>query len=124
MKIKTAIGKSLLMTLALAAAIATTFMAGCATKNDTISQAEKMDKTKPGIAEIKAIAEEGFIYGLPIVMNYAVMYEYAVDKQLRPVQGAVQPDQQRSPRLHLQGYGGHHAQQRYAVFHAVAGPAG
>src|SRR5712664_3481115 len=34
----------------------------------------------PGIIEAKAIAEEGFIYGLPIVMNYAVMYEYAVDK--------------------------------------------
>src|SRR5437762_5044916 len=31
-------------------------------------------------AETKAIAQEGFIYGLPIVMNYAVMYEYAVDK--------------------------------------------
>src|SRR5947207_9228180 len=31
-------------------------------------------------AETKSIAEEGFIYGLPIVMNYAVMYEYAVDK--------------------------------------------
>src|SRR5436305_9643493 len=31
-------------------------------------------------AETKAIAEEGFIYGLPIVMNYAVMYEYAVDQ--------------------------------------------
>jgi hypothetical protein len=31
-------------------------------------------------AETKAIAEEGFIYGLPIVMNYAVMYEYCVDK--------------------------------------------
>jgi hypothetical protein len=30
-------------------------------------------------AQTKAIAEEGFIYGLPIVMNYAVMYEYAVD---------------------------------------------
>src|SRR5437667_3162029 len=30
-------------------------------------------------AEAKAIAEEGFIYGLPIVMNYAVMYEFAVD---------------------------------------------
>src|SRR6195256_5852793 len=30
--------------------------------------------------ETKAIAEEGFIYGLPIVMNYAVMYEYAVDR--------------------------------------------
>src|SRR4051794_21093314 len=34
----------------------------------------------PGILEAKAIAEEGFIYGLPIVMNYAVMYEFAVDR--------------------------------------------
>ncbi|WP_247390029.1 MULTISPECIES: DUF1254 domain-containing protein [unclassified Bradyrhizobium] len=34
----------------------------------------------PDIHEAKAIAEEGFIYGLPIVMNYAVMYEYAVDE--------------------------------------------
>lgn len=31
-------------------------------------------------AEAKAIAEEGFIYGLPLVMNYAVMQEFAVDK--------------------------------------------
>jgi hypothetical protein len=31
-------------------------------------------------AETKMIAEEGFIYGLPIVMNYAVMYEYAIDR--------------------------------------------
>ena len=30
--------------------------------------------------QFKAIAEGGFIYGLPLVMNYAVMYEYAVDK--------------------------------------------
>jgi hypothetical protein len=28
----------------------------------------------------KDIPEAGFIYGLPIVMNYAVMYEYAVDR--------------------------------------------
>jgi len=34
----------------------------------------------PSLAEAKAIAEEGFVYGLPIVMNYAVMYEYAVDE--------------------------------------------
>jgi hypothetical protein len=33
----------------------------------------------PGILEAKAIAEEGFIFGLPLVMNYAVMYEFAVD---------------------------------------------
>ena len=74
-------------------------------------------------AEAKSIAEEGFIYGLPIVMNYAVMYEFAVDKKSRPVQGAVQRDQQRAPRLHLQGHGRRHAQQRHALFDALAGPA-
>ncbi len=35
----------------------------------------------PGIIEAKNIAEEGFIYGLPIVMNYAVMYSYAIDRK-------------------------------------------
>jgi hypothetical protein len=34
----------------------------------------------PSILEAKAIAEEGFVYGLPLVMNYAVMYEIAVDR--------------------------------------------
>ena len=29
--------------------------------------------------QFKALAEEGFIYGLPLVMNYAIMNEYAVD---------------------------------------------
>jgi hypothetical protein len=32
------------------------------------------------LAETKTLAEEGFIYGLPIVMNYGIMYEYCVDK--------------------------------------------
>src|SRR4029453_14610516 len=58
-------------------------LAGCERKDDAISKAEKKDVTKgiaaPGIAETKAIAEEGFIYGLPLVMNYAGMYEFAVD---------------------------------------------
>jgi len=35
---------------------------------------------RPGFLKAKDIAEAGFIYGLPIVMNYAVMYEYAVDR--------------------------------------------
>jgi hypothetical protein len=41
------------------------------------------------------IAEAGFIYGLQIVMNYAVMYEYAVDRN-SAVQGAIQSDQERA----------------------------
>jgi hypothetical protein len=75
----TTIGK-----LATATAITLTLLAGCDKKGDPVSAAEQADKTvgivTPGIEETKAIAEEGFIYGLPIVMNYAVMYEYAVDK--------------------------------------------
>jgi hypothetical protein len=79
--------------LALAAALA---LAGCGKKDDPINQAAKAPATpaasaagaasgpakdgRPGIAEVKAIAEEAFIYGLPIVMNYAVMYEFAIDK--------------------------------------------
>jgi hypothetical protein len=59
-------------------------MSGCGKQNDTIAQTEKKEiatgVAAPGIAETKAIAEEGFIYGLPIVMNYAVMYEYAVSR--------------------------------------------
>ena len=52
----------------------------CAASDDAISNAGKTEQHRPGIAETKAIAEEGFVYGLPIVMNYAVMYEYAVDR--------------------------------------------
>ena len=55
-------------------------LTGCAKKDDAIANAEKSEKGRPSIEETKAIAEEGFIYGLPIVMNYTVMYEYAVDR--------------------------------------------
>jgi hypothetical protein len=65
------------------AIFAITLLTGCANKGDAISVAEQADKkvgiAAPGIVETKAIAEEGFIYGLPIVMNYAVMYAFAVN---------------------------------------------
>jgi len=68
---------------AIAAVIGAALLVGCDKKNDSITQAEKQDVAHgvpaPGIEETKAIAEEAFIYGLPLVMNYAVMYEYAVD---------------------------------------------
>ena len=64
--------------------VGSTLFAGCASKNDPITQADKADVAKgvpaPSLEQTKAIAEEGFIYGLPLVMNYAVMHEYAVDK--------------------------------------------
>jgi hypothetical protein len=66
--------------VALATASVAVLLFFCTASGDAISNAEKAEQHKPGIAETKAIAEEGFIYGLPIVMNYAVMYEYAVDR--------------------------------------------
>lgn len=38
------------------------------------------DAAHPGFFAAKDIAEAGFIFGLPIVMNYAVMYDYAVNR--------------------------------------------
>ena len=62
---------------AMAAVVASIVLVGCDKKNDSVAQAEKKEVAQgvpvPGIEETKAIAEEGFIYGLPIVMNYAVM---------------------------------------------------
>lgn len=59
-------------------------LTGCDKKGDPIVAAQQADQTAgieaPGISETKAIAEEAFIYGLPIVMNYAIMNEYCVNK--------------------------------------------
>ena len=48
------------------------------TKSPRVSAQTSADR--PGFFKAKDMAEAGFIYGLPIVMNYAVMYEYAVDR--------------------------------------------
>jgi len=72
--------KRILFGAALAAAIVAASFTSYGAEKDAISQAEKSEKHPPGILETKAIAEEGFIYGLPIVMNYAVMYDFCVDK--------------------------------------------
>jgi hypothetical protein len=40
----------------------------------------QVNADRPGSFKAKDVAEAGFIFGLPIVMNYGVMYEYAVDR--------------------------------------------
>lgn len=35
---------------------------------------------RPGFFRARDIAEAGYIYGMPLVMNYGVMYEYIIDK--------------------------------------------
>ena len=66
--------------LSFVAIVATSLFSGCANKNDAVAQAEKHEKSRPDFPETRRIAEEGFIYGLPLVMNYAVNYEFWVDK--------------------------------------------
>ena len=64
-------------------ALAATLIAGCAASDAPVDQAERKDApagvASSSIADTRAIAEEGFIFGLPLVMNYAVMNEFAVD---------------------------------------------
>src|SRR5262245_32403488 len=67
--------KSKFYTGALCGAMVLALLAGGGTRHEALAQAEK-----PGFFEGKAIAEAGFIYGLPIVMNYAVLYEYVIDR--------------------------------------------
>jgi hypothetical protein len=61
----------------------TALISGCQNKNDAVTQAEKADKINgvavPSIEETKQIAQDGFIYGLPLVMNYVSCYELFVD---------------------------------------------
>ena len=93
---KTKRTKRTIATGLLAGTVALMLLAGCDTKNDSVSQAKQDAKradtaaasatTTPvaeadglTIEQFKALAEEGFIYGLPLVMNYAIMNEYAVD---------------------------------------------
>jgi hypothetical protein len=64
--------RDLLRSAALAAITATTAQSVPANAQPTAD--------RPGFFKAKDIAEAGFIYGLSIVMNYAVMYEYSVDR--------------------------------------------
>jgi hypothetical protein len=64
--------------------VSATLLGSCEKKSDPISKAAKEEQqagvSAPSIEEIKQIAEEGFIYGLPLVMSYTANYEFWIDK--------------------------------------------
>jgi hypothetical protein len=64
--------RDLLRSAALGAFIGPTALSGHALAQTT--------HNRPGFFKAKDIAEAGFIYGLPIVMNYGVMYDFVIDK--------------------------------------------
>jgi hypothetical protein len=78
---------------ALALASTLLLLTGCEKKSDPINQAEHADKKAdipaPSIEEVKAIAEEGFIYGLPLVMGYTANYEFWIGKDSGQYKGPL-----------------------------------
>jgi hypothetical protein len=58
---------------------ALTAIAGITTRSAPLLAQTSADR--PGFFKAKDVAEAGFIFGLPIVMNYGVMYEYAIDRK-------------------------------------------
>ena len=75
----------------------------------------------PSLLEAKDIAEEGFIYGLPLVMNYAVMQEFAVDKNSGQFKAPFNEINNHAPCRHPGGHGSHHAEQRHPLLDSLAG---
>jgi hypothetical protein len=66
----------------------TTTLTNCTYKNDSISLAEKDKVTPPGIEQTKAIAEEAYIYGFPMIAAYKALYQFNVDKASGQYKGA------------------------------------
>jgi hypothetical protein len=64
--------RDLLRSAALGAFVGPTALSGLALAQTT--------HNRPGFFKAKDIAEAGFIYGLPIVMNYGAMYDFVIDK--------------------------------------------
>jgi hypothetical protein len=71
----------LLINGALTLGMAVNFLTGCATKNDSIANAEKTGKSRPSIAETKNIAEQAYIYGFPMIAAYKAMYQFNINKE-------------------------------------------
>jgi hypothetical protein len=65
----------------------TGLLSACATGKDPISAAEKADKTRPDFAQTRAIAEEAYIYGFPMIAAYKAMYEFNVNKSSSQYKG-------------------------------------
>ena len=91
--------------------------------NASFVQAATGAVAPPSIAETKAIAEEGFIYGLPLVMNYAVMNEFAVDTKSSQFKAPFNEINNEHRVCYLRRHGGHHAEQRHALLDSLAGSA-
>lgn len=75
--------KHSMLKVAVSVLAATVLVAACG-KNDTVTQAAKQEAKAgvpaPSVAEVKAIAEEAYVYAFPMIAGYKALYEFNVDK--------------------------------------------
>ena len=91
-------------------------VAGCGKKDDPIAKAEKKDADKPGVVAIKDTVKEAYIYGFPMLMNYAVMREYFVDRNSGQYKAPFNTIYNEARVFTSEGHRDRHAEQRYALF--------
>jgi hypothetical protein len=73
---------------ALAIVMTATFLTGCTTSHDAISNAEKIGSVQPSIAETKDIAGQAYIYGFPMIAAYKAMYQFNINQNSGQYKGA------------------------------------
>ena len=83
----------------------------------SIPAAAETSADRPGFLKAKDIAEAGFIFGLPIVMNYGVMYEYAVDPNSSQFKAPFNQTKNEPNVFTLQGHRRRKPEQRHAHWH-------
>ena len=44
------------------------------------SLSQQPQQSALAVRELQAVAEEAYLYGFPMIVNYKVMYEYAIDR--------------------------------------------
>ena len=63
----------------LALVLVAVLVPACNRKADSVSQAEATVKDKPRALQAKAIAEEAYVYGFPMIAAYKALYQFNVD---------------------------------------------
>lgn len=75
----------------LAAALGASLFSGCTPKGDTVAAADKADEKAglkaPGFTETRAIAEEAYVFGFPMIAGYKALYQFNVDKSSNQYKG-------------------------------------
>ena len=78
---------------------------------------------QPAPGEVKAIAEEAYLYGFPMIVGYDVLYKYFIDRDSGQFKAPINQIHNEARVFTPKDTGDQHAQQRHALFDGAARPA-